>query len=274
MNYRHAFHAGNFADVIKHLALVAILERLRHKETAFAVIDSHAGRGLYDLESEEARRGGEWQGGIGRLRGREDGPQLVRHYRALVSQFGAMYYPGSPLVAASLLRPQDRLIAIEKHPEEFAALNHALRPFKHACAVEGDGYERLAALLPPKERRGLLLIDPPYESPDEGQNVVRAVKASLARFATGIILIWFPIKSAAEVDAFCGEIKAQSTRKLLRLDFQVGRLHPKLKAAGLLAVNPPYGFEAEMTVAMQYVAQYLGREEAAKYRICWLSSPD
>jgi len=271
MNYRHAFHAGNFADVIKHLALVAILEGLRKKEAGFAVIDTHAGRGLYDLESGEARRGGEWQNGIGRLRGREDGPELVRRFRAIADSFGPNSYPGSPLIATSLLRPQDRLIAIEKHPEDFAALRRALKPFLRARAIEGDGYARLPALLPPQERRGLVLIDPPYESSDEFAAVARVVKTILTRFATGIVLNWFPIKSAAAADSFCGEVKAQGARKLLRLDFRVDARHGALAAAGLLIVNPPYGFAGAMAQAADYAAPLLGRNGPAQRRLEWLA---
>jgi len=270
MNYRHAFHAGNFADVIKHLALVAILDHLRKKEAGFAVIDTHAGRGLYDLASDEARRGGEWQAGIGRLRNRDDGPELVRRYRAIADSFSLACYPGSPLIAASLLRPQDRLLAIEKQPEEFEALRRTLAPFKRARAIAADGYVRLPALLPPKERRGLVLIDPPYESPDEFPAVARAVKTVLTRFDTAIVLIWFPVKSAAEADSFCGEVNAQGAQKLLRLDFRVDAQSEKLGAAGLLIVNPPFGFARAMAQAADYAAPLLGRRQAACFEAEWL----
>ena len=271
MNYRHAFHAGNFADVIKHLALVAILDHLRKKEAGFAVIDTHAGRGLYDLASDEARRGGEWQAGIGRLRNHDDGPELVRRYRAIADSFGLACYPGSPLIAASLLRPQDRLLAIEKQPEEFEALRRTLAPFKRARAIAADGYVRLPALLPPKERRGLVLIDPPYESPDEFPAVARAVKTVLTRFATGIVLIWFPVKSAAEADSFCGEVNAQGAKKLLRLNFVVDAAGGRLNAAGLLIVNPPFGFAHEMAQALEHIAPLLGRSDPARVRLEWLA---
>ncbi len=163
MNYRHAFHAGNFADVVKHLALVSILAHLRRKPAAFAAIDTHAGRGLYELGGSEAQRSGEAASGIARLLDMADGPQTLGLYLDLVRGLGAERYPGSPLIAAKLLREQDRLVAVEKHPEDLRALAAGLAPFRKARAVEGDGYARLAALLPPPERRGLILIDPPYE---------------------------------------------------------------------------------------------------------------
>ncbi|MBV9692497.1 MAG: 23S rRNA (adenine(2030)-N(6))-methyltransferase RlmJ, partial [Alphaproteobacteria bacterium] len=188
-----------------------------------------------------------------------------------VSRFGAASYPGSPLIAALLLRPQDRLVAIEKHPEEFAALRQVLRPFKRARAVEADGYQRLPALLPPAERRGLVLIDPPYESPDEFAAAARAVKAVLTRFATAAILIWFPIKSMAAADAFCGEVKAQGAAKLLRVEFRLAPPGDRLTACGLLIVNPPFGFDHEMAQALEHLAPLLGAGMAEKWRVSWLS---
>ena len=160
MNYRHSLHAGNFADVVKHLALVAVLGHLAKKDAPFAVIDSHAGRGRYDLAAAEAQKTGEARTGIERLRGMP-GPPLLERYLALVASEGANRYPGSPLIAARMLRPQDRLVAVEKHPEEAAALKQLLAPWRKARVEEADGYARLAALLPPPERRGLVLIDPP-----------------------------------------------------------------------------------------------------------------
>ena len=158
------------------------------------MIDSHAGAGLYDLSSDAARRTGEAQNGIERLRGL-DGPEALNRYLALAGEGGEKIYPGSPLIAAKLLRPQDRLVAIEKHPEEASTLKQALAPFQKARAEESDGYARLAALLPPPERRGLVLIDPPFEAPDEFETAATAVKGAVRRFSTGIFLLWYPVKS-------------------------------------------------------------------------------
>jgi 23S rRNA (adenine2030-N6)-methyltransferase len=271
MNYRHAFHAGNFADVVKHLALVAIIAHLKKKPAPFAVIDTHAGRGLYDLRGEEAKRSGEAACGIERVRGLADGPEAFRLYLDLVRNCGEGRYPGSPLIAAKLLRPKDRLIAIEKHPEDVRALAGALAPFRRARVVEADGYARLPALLPPPERRGLVLIDPPYESPDEFLFAARAVAGVLDRFANGIVLVWFPIKSAAAADAFSGEVLAAGPKKLLRLDVDVGTAPGKMGAAGLLVVNPPFGFEPEMHTALALTAPRLGREKPARFSLNWLA---
>src|SRR5437764_13086629 len=166
MNYRHAYHAGNFADIAKHLALVAVLLHLRQKQTPFAVVDSHAGRGSYDLAGTEAAKTGEAQGGIARLAELSgEMPESLSTYLSLARQ--SVAYPGSPLITAQLLRPQDRLTAIEKHPEEFAALKEVLAPYRNATSESTDGYARALKLLPPPSRRGLVLVDPPFESPDE-----------------------------------------------------------------------------------------------------------
>ena len=166
MNYRHGYHAGNFADVVKHVALVAILLHLRKKDTGFSVIDSHAGRGVYDLAGEQAARTGEAEAGVARLADLPgEMPEALAAYLSLVKDGNT--YPGSPLIAAKLLRPQDRLTAIEKHPEEFAALKETLALYRNALCENADGYARALKLLPPPSRRGLVLIDPPFESPDE-----------------------------------------------------------------------------------------------------------
>jgi 23S rRNA (adenine2030-N6)-methyltransferase len=272
MNYRHAFHAGNFADVVKHIALVSILMHLKKKPAPFVVIDTHAGRGLYDLGGEEARRSGEAELGIARVRDVSDGPDALRGYLDLVRQPGEGRYPGSPLIVARLLRPEDRLVAIEKNMEESMALKAALARFRRARVVAGDGYARLPALLPPPERRGLILIDPPYEAPDEFERAAGAVADIQRRFATAIVTIWFPIKSAAAANAFCGEVLAAGPRRLLRIDFAVDAPQDRLGAAGLLIVNPPFGFEQEMRAALGIVAPRLGRDKPARLGLSWLTT--
>jgi 23S rRNA (adenine2030-N6)-methyltransferase len=266
MNYRHTYHAGNFADVVKHLAEVAVLTHLLKKEAPFAVIDSHAGRGLYDLTSQEARKTGEAVAGIGTLYGLS-GPPLLERYLALVAESGAKFYPGSPVIAARLLRPQDRLTAIEKHPDEAAALRQALAPWRKARVEEGDGYARLLALLPPPERRGLVLIDPPFEAPDEFETAARVVRDAYRKFTTGIYLIWYPIKSEAAGNAFVGEVLASGITKALKVEIAIDAPDGKLGRAGLLLLNPPYLFESEMRAALDAIAPKL----QAKTRIDWVA---
>ena len=255
MNYRHGYHAGNFADVVKHLAEVAILTHLARKETPFAVIDSHAGRGSYDLDSQEALKTGEAASGILALDGLSGSPLLDR-YLSLTGESGGRAYPGSPLIAAKLLRPQDRLVAIEKHPEEVEVLKKTLSPWRKARVEEGDGYARLAALLPPAERRGLVLIDPPFEAPDEFERLGQAVRSALRRFANGIYLVWYPIKSAAAARAFEGEV-LMDARKALKIEAAIDAPEGKLARTGLLVLNPPFGFAAEMEEALTKAAPRL-----------------
>jgi 23S rRNA (adenine2030-N6)-methyltransferase len=245
MNYRHGYHAGNFADVVKHLALVAILLHLRKKDTAFTVVDSHAGRGIYDLSGQQACKTAEAKNGIGQLAELSgDMPQALASYLSLVREIGRGQYPGSPLVIAKLLRARDRLIAIEKHPEEFAILQQTLGPFRQAVAECGDGYARTLKLVPPTSRRGLVLIDPPFESQDEFSVLARTVREAARKFATGIYLVWYAMKSKAEADAFCGEVLAGGLAKAMTIETAISAAPGKLARAGLLIVNPPYGFAA------------------------------
>ncbi len=275
MNYRHIYHAGNFADVLKHTALVSILLHLRKKEKAFAVIDTHAGRGLYDIAGGEAAKTDEAKNGILRLLDAGALPGVLGAYCDIVRGFGAGRYPGSPLIAAKLLRPQDRLAAIEMHPEEYAALASALAKFPRTRVVHGDGYRELQNLLPPPERRGLMLIDPPYESDDEFLVAARVLVDAHRRFTIGIYLFWYPLKDAAAAGAAIGEILNAGLGDVLRLELDVGAEQtrerenkgPALSAAGLLAVNAPYGFEREMGVILPFLAEKLARGPRAHFRL-------
>lgn len=256
MNYRHGYHAGNFADVIKHIALVAVLQHLKKKDTGFTVVDSHGGRGAYDLSGEQSGKTGEAQKGVGRLADLSgDMPDALATYLSLVKD--GNLYPGSPLIAARLLRPQDRLIAVEKHPEEFTALKETLAPFRNASAEQGDGYGRVLKLVSPPSRRGLVLIDPPFESPDEFADLARAMRDAYRKFATGIYLAWYPIKSQAEADGFCGEALAGGMTKAVVTDIAIPVLDGKLGRAGLLAINPPYGYVATLQASAALIAPRL-----------------
>ncbi len=279
MNYRHGYHAGNFADVIKHIALVAVLLHLRKKDTAFSVVDSHAGRGAYDLAGTEAGKTGEGAAGIGKLDDLAgEMPEALATYLSLVRESGAsaragatnIKYPGSPLIAAQLLRPQDRLTAIEKHPEEFAALKEVLAPFRNAGAEQGDGYGRAVKLLPPPSRRGLVLLDPPFESPDEFAQLAQTVREAWRKFTTGIYLVWYPVKSQAGAKAFAGEVLAGGMDKVLEIQIAIDASEGKLARAGLLVINPPYGFEAIMGAAAALIAPRL----AARITFRWLAGSE
>ena len=274
MNYRHVFHAGNFADVIKHVALVAILLHLRRKEKPFCVIDTHAGGGLYDIRGRSAARSREAESGIMRIRDlatRVDLPNSLRTYLECAETEGEGRYPGSPRLIGHLLRPQDRLVAIEKHPEEATKLREALAVFPQAWPIEGDGYTRLPPLLPPREHRGLVLIDPPYEAENEFTRATELLAQAYFRFATGIYLLWFPIKSSANANALSGELRSRGIRPAVRLDIDVAagaqEEDERLSSAGLVVVNPPYSFEAEIRPAAELLAPRLGRKFPSPARI-------
>jgi 23S rRNA (adenine2030-N6)-methyltransferase len=256
--------------VLKHTALVAVLAHLKKKETPFAVIDAHAGRGLYDLSSIEAKKTGEAEGGIIRVLEEADLPEPLARYREIVRGFGEGRYPGSPLIAAKMLRTQDRLVAIEKHPEEFAALAASLGRVKRARAIHADFRGQLKRLLPPPERRGVVLLDPPYEAENEFIEAARVIVESWRRFATGIYLLWYPAKHRPSVDAAAGEVLNAGISSLVRLDLDIGSPQtasepgraPPMSVTGLLVVNPPYGFADRMSAVLRTLTTLLGRDGA------------
>jgi 23S rRNA (adenine2030-N6)-methyltransferase len=281
MNYRHAFHAGNFADVIKHIVLVRILIYLQDKQAAFRVIDSHAGAGLYDLTSDEARRGGEWLTGIARVmqaRFSEATLPLVKPYLDIVRAFNPKAelktYPGSPLIARALLRPQDRLTACEVEPTARKRLIEALRRDTQARVVDLDGWMALPAFVPPNERRGLVLIDPPYEQKDEFERLAAGFADAFAKWPTGSYLLWYPVKSRRATDTLARrvtEVAGAGTPagKCLRLEFSVApqATGSALASAGLLIVNPPWTLSGELKAILPELEKPLGQGGAGRFRL-------
>jgi 23S rRNA (adenine2030-N6)-methyltransferase len=247
---------------------MAILAHLMKKETPFAIIDSHAGRGMYALGEGDAARTQEADGGILKLLAEANIPPELEAYAALMRDYAPARYPGSPMIALRLMRPKDRLIAIDKHPEEHTALAEVLRPSKRARAILGDGYRELLKLMPPPERRGLILIDPPYEATNEFEMAVAALIAAQRKFASGIFMLWYPAKARGAVDGAAGELLAAGITRLLRIELDVGRGPDDegraLAATGLLVVNPPYGFQPEMEKILAYLVRALARGTGAK----------
>jgi 23S rRNA (adenine2030-N6)-methyltransferase len=281
MNYRHAFHAGGFADVIKHIVLVRILSYLQDKPASFRVIDSHAGAGLYDLTGDEARRGGEWLTGIARLmqaRFSESTAPLVKPYLDIVRAFnrpgGLEAYPGSPLIARALLRPQDRLTACEVEPTARKRLIDALRRDTQARVVDLDGWMALPAFVPPKERRGLILVDPPYERKDEFDRLAEGFAEAFAKWPTGIYLMWYPVKSRRASDDLARHVAGvvgagAAPGKCLRLEFSVApqAAEPGLTSAGVLIANPPWTLAGELRAILPELEKPLGRGGAGRFRL-------
>ena len=242
MNYRHAFHAGNFGDCTKHAVLVWLLRALARKPAGFCVLDTHAGRGRYSLYHGPAARTGEARTGI--LRIRDDPAPELADYLAVVRACGL--YPGSPAIAEHLLRPVDRLVCCELHPEDFAALK---RNFSTLAELHHrDAYEALGALLPPRERRGLVLIDPPYEAADELARLADGLRRGHARFPEGVFAAWYPIKHRAPIRAFHADMAASNIRDIVAAELWLrDPLDPtRLNGCGMLVINPPYRFEQEI----------------------------
>jgi 23S rRNA (adenine2030-N6)-methyltransferase len=281
MNYRHAFHAGGFADVIKHIVLVRMLTYLQEKPAAFRVIDTHAGAGLYDLTSDEARRGGEWLTGIARLmqaRFSETVLPLMAPYLDIVRAFNPQRdletYPGSPLIARALLRPQDRLTACEVEPQARKHLIDALRRDTQARVVDLDGWMALPAFVPPNERRGLVLIDPPFEQKDEFERMAEGFAQAFAKWPTGSYLLWYPVKSRRATDNLARQVAEAAgagarPAKCLRLEFSVApqAAEAGLISAGLLIVNPPWKLLGELKAILPELEKPLGQGGAGRFRL-------
>jgi 23S rRNA (adenine2030-N6)-methyltransferase len=280
VNYRHAFHAGSFADVFKHAVLCRILHYLRGKPAAFRVIDTHAGAGLYDLTSSEASRGGEWRDGIKRLLA----TQLAAPLAALLAPFlevvGALNerdrlttYPGSPALARAWLRPQDRLIACELEPKACVTLAGHLRGDTRIKTIEIDGWAALTAYLPPSERRGLVLVDPPFEDDGDFHRLSHGLALAHRKWATGVYALWYPIKDRGEPDALAKRLRRLGPAKILRAELNVAPLSDpaRLNGCGLILVNPPWTLENELSVLLPGLAGILGRDGKGGFRLDWLA---
>ncbi|MBO0753577.1 MAG: 23S rRNA (adenine(2030)-N(6))-methyltransferase RlmJ [Bradyrhizobiaceae bacterium] len=273
MNYRHAFHAGNFADVVKHIVMIRILTRLREKTTPFRVIDTHAGDGLYDLSAAEPTRTGEWCEGIGRLAGARLPPpvaELVAPYLAAVHACNhpgeLRYYPGSPVLARHLLRAQDRLVACEIEPRAAAALSRHLSGSAVAKVTAIDGWVALKAYVPPKERRGLVIVDPPFEQPDDFIRLADGVAAAWRKWQHGIYLLWYPVKDSNDSGRFIRRLRRAAVEKCLRIEFAAAAPRPDgaLTACGLLIVNPPWKLAAEVATMAPALTAVLGRDRDSR----------
>jgi 23S rRNA (adenine2030-N6)-methyltransferase len=280
VNYRHAYHAGNFADVVKHVVLTRLLEYLKQKDKAFRVIDTHAGIGRYDLSSVEAQKTGEWLGGIGRLIDAPlNGPvaALLAPYlgavRALNPDGGILKYPGSPLIARHLMRKQDRLSAIEMHPKDVAKLRTLFASDFQTRIIELDGWLALGAHLPPKEKRGLVLIDPPYEEPGEFDRLVDGLARAHRRWPGGTYALWYPIKDRKAIIAFRKALKQSGIPRLLDIEFEIkpASSEPSLDGSGLVVVNPPFTLEGELRVLLPVLHRVLALAKPAHWSLEWLA---
>ncbi len=288
MNYRHAYHAGNFADVVKHAVLALLLERLGAKPAPYFVLDTHAGIGRYDLASEPSLRTGEAAGGIGRLlaalAGGETPPELTAYLAAVTAlnggastDGGPRWYPGSPRLARALMRPGDRLVLAEAHPEDAPVLKREFAGDSQVQCHHRDGYGALKAFLPPPERRGLVLIDPPYEDGDEAARLVAGLAAAHRRWPTGVYALWYPIKERPWVWRLHEALAATGIRRQLAAELTI---HPeddwrRLNGCGMIVINPPWRLDGDLAALLPRLHRALASgAEAGGWKLDWLVPED
>lgn len=278
MNYRHAYHAGNFADVFKHVILIALINALRHKENPLCYIDTHAGSGIYDLFSPEAQKTKEFARGISKIMQQQDPPALVKQYIHCVQTINnrlnnaissLRYYPGSPAILKYFLRAQDRLLLTELQPQEYQLLKKNFLNYRQISIQLLDGYQALKAALPPKERRGLILIDPAYERPDELNDLIAALSVALKKFETGTYAIWYPIKDSLSVMRFLQKINKSISRPHFTVELSVySESNPtQLNGSGMLIINPPWQVDQHIQACLPWLWKTLAFQGQGQYAI-------
>lgn len=277
MNYRHGYHSGNFADVIKHVIVARIVEYLKRKDKAFRVIDTHAGCGLYDLGSAEAQKTGEWKAGIGRLTEAKltaETAHLLEPYLSVVRKLnpdgGLTFYPGSPFVIRSLLRKQDRLTAVELHPQDVEALKSLFAGDHQVRVMHLDGWLLPGSQLPPKEKRGLVLVDPPFEKPGDFDRLIDALEKGHKRWTGGIYALWYPLKHMNEADRFTQRLKDTGIPRILDVRMFVdGREgpEPRFRGTGMALVNAPHVLAGELSELLPELTRILAPEGRGSFEL-------
>ena len=275
MNYRHAYHAGNFADAFKHIVLVALIQAMSRKDTPFCFLDTHAGIGIYDLTDSAAKKSGEAKGGIEKIYAADKLPVLVRDYLACVTQFNELapdqlrFYPGSPGFARRLMRSQDRIVLSELHEEDFHTLKNNFPHYKQVGIHHQDGYQALKAFLPPKERRGLILIDPPYEKPNELTTVVNALAEAVTRFATGVFALWYPIKDMRALEKLHNSFRNKLPHPMLITELCIypETIGTQLNGCGMLIINPPWQLHETIKEILPWLWNVLSPNKQGRYNI-------
>jgi len=282
MNYRHAYHAGNHADVLKHTVLARVLAHLKKKQKPFRVIDAHAGIGVYDLQGVEAGKTGEWRTGIGKMAPSfaAEVEVLLKPYREIIAALNPAgefkCYPGSPWIAARMLRQTDRMIANELHPEDRIFLKRRFRGERRVKVTGVDAETCIKANLPPPERRGLVLIDPSYEHADEADRAVRMLGQGLQRFATGCFMLWYPLKADGLAEKLCDAVLSLAVPGTLKCELRVRESFREggLAGSGLVIVNPPWSLDSELGLLLPSLGQRLGLGNWGQGNVSWLLPPD
>ncbi|MCW9732451.1 23S rRNA (adenine(2030)-N(6))-methyltransferase RlmJ [Avibacterium sp. 20-15] len=278
LSYRHSFHAGNFADVLKHIVQILIIESLQQKDKGFYYLDTHAGVGHYRLFGNEAEKTGEYKEGIARLWEQAEMPEEVARYVALIKKLNyggksLRYYAGSSLIAAHLLRPQDRALLTELHPADFPLLRNNFKQFDNVTTKRDNGFQQIKATLPPKERRGFILIDPPYELKEDYDLVVNAIEEGVKRFATGIYAIWYPVVLRQQTKRMIKGLENTGIRKILQIEMAVRPDSDQrgMTASGMIVINPPWQLEAQMKKILPYLTKTLVPEGTGSWSVKWIT---
>lgn len=277
MNYRHSYHAGNFTDVVKHIILTALLTSISRKDSSFCYIDTHAGTGYYDLFSEFSKKTKEYEGGIEKIIQQGNPPLLVKRYLDYVHQinnqltgakFASLrYYPGSPMIARYLTRPHDRIIACELQPQEYQALKNTFAGDKQVAVHHTDGFLGLKAFLPPREKRGVVLIDPPYENPDEFTRIAHSLPIAIKRWNTGIFAIWYPIKERNQINRFYRVLKEHVHLPILSIELTIyPDLPMHLNGCGMVIINPPWQFDETIKEILPWIWKALTINKQGSYQ--------
>ena len=278
LSYRHSFHAGNYADVLKHIVLMLILENLKLKEKGFFYLDTHSGVGRYRLSSNESEKTGEYKEGIGRLWDQTNLPEDVARYVKMIKKLNyggkeLRYYAGSPLIAAELLRPQDRALLVELHPSDYPILRKNFSDYKNVTVKCDNGFQQVKATLPPKERRGLVLIDPPYELKEDYDLVVKAIEEGYKRFATGTYAIWYPVVLRQQTKRIFKGLEATGIRKILKIELSVRPDSDQrgMTASGMVVINPHWTLETQMKEILPYLTKTLVPEGTGSWTVDWIT---
>lgn len=275
LSYRHSFHAGNHADVLKHIVLTLILSALKQKDKGFFYLDTHSGVGRYSLLSAEAEKTGEYIEGIARLWDRDDLPEEVSLYLAEIQKINKgklRFYAGSPLLAVQQLRPQDRALLTELHPNDFPLLRNEFAKNPNVVTKRENGFQQLKSALPPKERRGLVLIDPPYELKEDYELVVKAIEEGYKRFATGVYAIWYPVVLRQHTKRIVKGLEATGIRKILQIELAVRPDSDQrgMTASGMIVINPPWQLESQMKKILPYLTEVLVPEGTGSWNVSWI----
>ncbi|WLT07065.1 23S rRNA (adenine(2030)-N(6))-methyltransferase RlmJ [Gilliamella apis] len=273
LSYRHSYHAGNHADVLKHIVLTLCINSLKEKEKPFLYLDTHSGAGRYLLQSEHSEKTGEYLSGINLIWQQSETPELLNTYLSVLKRYNPFdnlkYYLGSPLIAKQLLREQDKINLTELHPTDYPLLRQEFSKDKRARVLREDGFSQLKSKLPPESRRGIVLIDPSYEIKDDYQKIPKALLEAYKRFATGIYLIWYPVVSRTQTQKMIDEIVNLGIKKISQFEFAIkpDNNQKGMTASGMVVINPPWKLQQQMQTIMPWLKNTLDTEKTGNYLI-------